>query len=462
VGGIVMDIKMSKKRMIYTLAVTLIVVFSTTYAILMTLERNDYRNFLQGEYSKNMYELIDAIDNIEDSLAKSAVSGTKEQRIIMFEEIFRYASRANDKLHSLPIPQQTMNETSKFLTQVGDYSYTLVKTSVNGGDTSDGDFRNIDRLRESSYNLKSELNNIVAEINEGRVRWGEIRGKVSGVLAKNDGNLVSEKFKTIQKQVVDYPALIYDGPFSDNILEIKPRVNELNTVSEQQAREVVTKAVGKERVQNLQSRPVTKEARIDSYSFNVTLKGRNDGENVICEVSKHGGKLVYLLDSKAPSQPKIQEDKAVEIGKKYLNNLGYKGMVPSFTLKYEDTLIVNYVYHLNNIPIYTDQINLKIGLDDGAILGVEAEKFLVSHIENRQLPEPKVTKEQAQEKVSKRLQISNVRLTVVPTETNKEVLCYEYKGIYNGDTFLVYINAEDGEPQRILKMVNTPNGQLTM
>ena len=50
--------KMIKKRMLYTSAVTIIVVFSTTFAILMFLERLDYRNYLQGEYSKNMYELI--------------------------------------------------------------------------------------------------------------------------------------------------------------------------------------------------------------------------------------------------------------------------------------------------------------------------------------------------------------------------------------------------------------------
>ena len=51
----------------------------------MTLERQDYRNYLQGEYSKNMYDLINNIENIEDNLGKSAVVNTKEQRMMILK-----------------------------------------------------------------------------------------------------------------------------------------------------------------------------------------------------------------------------------------------------------------------------------------------------------------------------------------------------------------------------------------
>ena len=109
--------KVFKKRIIYTAIVTLIVVFSSTFAVLMTLERNDYRNYLQGEYGKSMYELIDAVQNIRSNLTKAAIVGSREQQIIVFEEIFRYSTIANDKLHSLPVAQLTISDTSKFLTQ---------------------------------------------------------------------------------------------------------------------------------------------------------------------------------------------------------------------------------------------------------------------------------------------------------------------------------------------------------
>ncbi|HCW04015.1 MAG TPA: germination protein YpeB, partial [Clostridium sp.] len=167
--------EMTKKRMFYTLSVTMIVVFSTTYAILMTLERQDYRNYLQGEYSKNMYDLINNIENIEDNLGKSAVVNTKEQRMMIFEDIYRAATSANDKLNSLPIPVEASQDTTKFLSQVGDYSYSLVKANSDGRELSDEEYKTIERLEEQSNNLKNQLNNMLADINQGDIRWDEIR-----------------------------------------------------------------------------------------------------------------------------------------------------------------------------------------------------------------------------------------------------------------------------------------------
>jgi germination protein YpeB len=182
----------------------------------------------------------------------------------------------------------------------------------------------------------------------------------------------------------------------------------------------------------------------------------------VCEVSKKGGKIVYLLNNRNLNVPTMDSNKAIEMGSKFLNDIGYASMVPTYSLTYEDSVVVNYVYTVNDVSVYPDQIKLKIAMDDGGIIGIESEKYLVSHDENRAIPKAKVTEAKAREKVSKRLQVTSTRLTIIPTETDREVLCYEYKGTYNGETFFVYISAENGEPQRILKVINTPNGELTM
>ncbi|GLC29403.1 germination protein YpeB [Clostridium omnivorum] len=454
----------TRKRIIYTIVVTLIVVFSTTFAVLMTLERMDYRNYLQGEYSKNMYELITSVDNIRLNLAKSAIAGSREQKIITFEEIYRHSSMANDKLHSLPIPQENIEGTSKFLAQVGDFCYSLVRASAEGRDLTDEEYNNLDRLKNESYNLQASLNNLLTDINQGKVKWGEIRKKASGVFAKSGGeNAVSQKFTTIQKQVAQYPALIYDGPFSDNILEIKPKIYNEKDVTADQAKEVVNAAIGKDKIQNIELKTDGNNSKIDSYRFYVTIKGRDaKADKVTCEVSKKGGKIVYLLDSRSVGNATIDVKKAADIGTKYLENLGFKGMSPSYNLKYDNTVVINYIYKQDNVVIYPDQIKLKIALDDGSIVGIEAEKYLVSHEDNRKITAPKISGETAQSKISKRLTINNIRLAIVPTESNTEVLCYEFSGKYKQDNFIVYINASNGVEQRIIQIMNTPNGELTM
>jgi spore germination protein len=455
--------KMSRKRIIYTIAVTLIVVFSTTFAVLMTLERNDYRNYLQGEYSKSMYELITSVDNIRLNLGKAAVTGTREQKIVTFEEIFRHSAIANDKLHSLPIPQQNIDNTSKFISQVGDFCYSLVRASTEGRDLTDEEYNTIDKLKENSFALQNDLNGALAEINEGRVRWGEIRQKASGVFAKGNEESIATQFSTIQKQIAQYPSLIYDGPFSDNVLEIKPKILSEKEVSVNDAIDIVNKAIGKDRISKIDNLPSDGKTRIPSYRFNVTIKGRAANENIItCEVSKNGGRIVYLLDNRIVSNPNMEMDKAIDTGSKYLQNLGYKDMISTYSLRYDNTAVINYIFKKNDIVIYPDQIKLKIAMDDGSIIGIESEKFLVAHDENRKLEAAKITQEQAQAKISKRLNVSSVKLALIPTESNKEVLCYEFAGTYKDDKYMVYINAQTGYEQRILQIINTPNGELTM
>lgn len=454
--------KSSTKRIIYTLVVSLIVVFSTTFAILMTLERTDYRNYLQGEYDKSMYQLIDAVENIGSNLSKVPVLGSREQNILALGEIYRYSTVANDKLHSLPVAQQQLEGTSKFVTQVGDFCYVLGNKVTKGEQLSDSDIGQIEKLKNESLGLENQLKAVQNDISQGKVKWGEIRKKVSGVLASNKGDNASDKFVDIQKQAVQYPALIYDGPFSDNNLEITPKVNSMKEVSVKQAEDEVKKAVGTDRISGIEK---VNGGRTDIpvYEFNVSLKGRTDkASKVNCQVTKHGGRVLYLLDNKRVIKSTVDMKMAIDIGKSYLSSLGYKDMIATYFLNYDNVGTISYISTKNNVSIYPDMIKLKIALDDGNVVGIEADKYLKAHDDNRVIGTPKISQNTAKQRVGKRLNISSVKLAVVPTETNKEVLTYEFVGRYNGDEFVEYIDANTGYEVKVLQIRNTPNGKLTM
>ncbi|MFA9398862.1 MAG: germination protein YpeB [Clostridiaceae bacterium] len=456
--------KNSTRRILYTFAVTSIVVFSTSFAILMTLERMDYRNYLQGEYSKNIYELISSVENIKTELGKVAVTGSREQRMILFEEIFRHSTSANNELNSLPVSQRVTSDTSKLLSQVGDFSFVLVKSSSEGNDITEEDYESLDILRKEASSLLEDLNKTASDINKGRVSWGEIRKKTTSVLAKRSAESIENKFEAIQKQVVSYPALIYDGPFSDNIMEIEPLINKEKEVSEEEAIEIVKKAVGENRILDITSsedKMSGEKNTISTFRFVIKVKDRDDGD-IVCEVTKHGGKIFYLIDGRNIGQPKIEQEEVKEKANEYLSNLGYENMEPSYEMVYENSMIINYIYKDNDVSIYPDQIKLKIALDDGSIVGIEGEKYLVSHVKTRDNISPKISENEASLKVSERLNIQMVRLAVIPTETNKEVLCYEFYGTYGEDEYIVYINADNGYEQKIIQIINTNNGRLTM
>lgn len=454
---------MTKKRVIYTLVVTLIVVFSGTYSVLMTLERNDYRNYLQGQYSRNMYDLITGVQNIRVNLSKAAVVGSNEQKIAVFGEIFRRSSLANERLSSLPLTAEASTTANKFLSQVGDFCYTLGTKSSQGQSLTDGDYKQIENLKDQSFSLENELNNVSEDINQGAIKWGEIRQKISSLYNGAQQDVLSQKFGDIQKQIEQYPALIYDGPFSDNTVARTPKIESAALISAKDGENIVKNIIGPDRVSAIQLNANQDKTTIPSYSYYVTIKGRPANESkVICEVSKNGGKVIYLLDSRNIEKPTIDGAKAIDVGTGFLNKIGYKNMVSTYMLNYGNIATVNYVYKQGNTLIYPDQIKLKIALDDGSIVGIESEKYLVSHDDTRKLPAPKITAVNARKKVGSRLSVSAVRLAVIPTETNGEALCYEFSGTYKEDNFKVYINAQTGKEQRIIQIMNTPNGQLTM
>lgn len=431
----------------------------------MTLERNDYRNYLQGEYTKNMYELITNITNIRVNLSKAAIAGSREQSIIIFEDIFRNSSMASAELYSLPLSSEVTSSTGKFISQIGDFCYSLSSAASEGRDLKDKDYDSIETLKKESLSLEDELKKVSEDISLGRIKWGEIRKKASGILTKNskgDKELI-EKFTSIQKQVAQYPALIYDGPFSDNVQEIKPRIYESKLISEKDAQNTAENIIGRERVSNIEYKKDEGKTKIESYRFYAAINGRKDkNSKVVCEISKNGGKIVYLMDERSIGKPSIDPAKGIDIGSKYLEKAGYNDMVSTYIMNYGNSIVVNYVYKKGDVIIYPDQIKLKIALDDGSIIGIESEKYLISHTDKRSFAKPKITANEAKKRVGKKLQISSVRMAVIPTESNKEVLCYEFSGTYKEDSFKVYINTETGYEQKIIQIINTTDGQLTM
>jgi len=106
-------------------------------------------------------------------------------------------------------------------------------------------------------------------------------------------------------------------------------------------------------------------------------------------------------------------------------------------------------------------VKVKVALDNGQIVGVDAYAYVMSY-HDRDLPKPRIAKEEAAKKVSSRLKVRGTRLAVIPLASGREVLAWENDTDLNGDRFLVYINAMTGEEEQILKMIDVDGGTLTM
>jgi len=91
---------------------------------------------------------------------------------------------------------------------------------------------------------------------------------------------------------------------------------------------------------------------------------------------------------------------------------------------------------------------------------METSGYLNNHTE-RNIETPLVSIEEAKDSLNKNLEITSQGLAIIPTEWKTEIFCYEFKGKINETDFLVYVNAETGEEENVLVIINTPNGILT-
>jgi hypothetical protein len=75
---------------------------------------------------------------------------------------------------------------------------------------------------------------------------------------------------------------------------------------------------------------------------------------------------------------------------------------------------------------------------------------------------PVISATEARSRLSPRVQALSERLALIPTSSKGEVLTYEFKTKLGNNVFLVYINAQNGEEEQILKLLNMPNGTLIL
>ena len=157
----------------------------------------------------------------------------------------------------------------------------------------------------------------------------------------------------------------------------------------------------------------------------------------------------------------INQEQANEIGQKFLESRGIMHVKPTYYLKQNGIVTINYAYVQDDVTVYPDLIKLKVALDNGEILGMETSGYLNSHTQ-RTFVTPKISIDEAREKINKNLEIVSEGMAMIPTEYQTEILCWEFKGIVEDRQFLVYINVETGKEEDVLVILETPNGTLTM
>lgn len=454
------EIKLNKLKKKVNKKVLNVAIFMTFGALIifsleMTNNFKRQKNLVQDEYNKSMYLAVSYINNVEVDLAKLLVTSTPKMSAVTLADIWKQANLAKECLEQIPVGQNSMANASKYLTQVSDFSYTLMKQNISDIKLTEEEYEKLKHVYEDSSKLSSNMSDIYDDLNAGRIKWDELEKIGNEKLPDNDiSNSISEVGKTFQ----NYEGLIYDGAFSDHLLSSEPKFLSQKEISEDDAKKYIEEVIlNDEKIEKIEFKGES-NGKIELYNFDVTLDSK---QKRTISITKNDCKLYLMIGDKKVKEQNISVDEAKKRGMEFLNKLGIDNMIETYYQKTENMIVINYAATQDGVILYPDLIKVKISLDDGKVYGVEAAGYIFNHTTRNNL-KPSISQEKAKSILNSSLEIISSDMALIPTESNSEILTYEFKGKIDNREFLIYINADNAREEKVLLVIDNKNGVLTM
>ncbi len=406
-----------------------------------------YKMQLEYVYEQNFYELAENINNIESNLSKLKVSTDKSVQEKYLANIVALSNSAQDNIATLPINHNAINDTTTFINQLSGFCLVLQQNIADGQEISMDDMDQIESLHTSSQNIKYELNRLSVMLAGGYSIVDNIKDP------NIDSSDFDSQFSGLNNDIVEYPQLIYDGPFSDSVTN--KEINGLST-NEINAEEALARM--KEWFPDYLI-SANGETKGEFKTFNFTLsKGETE---YYAQVTKRDGILLQLNSGYTAGSSTKNEDECVTIAETFATNLGFSDMKGVWSTASNGFVYVNLTPIMNDVIIYPDLIKVKVAQDSGEIVGWEARSWAYNHTERNNLS-PEINEITARSALTSDMDVRTTKLAIIPNDYIGETLTYEFMCVNDGATYYIYVNAETGKQVNILKVVETDDGNLLM
>lgn len=420
------------------------------------LRAEKYRKQLEYTYMRSLDELSTYVTDISNTLTKGVYANSNAQMANLSAKLWRDSASAKAAMTSLPLAELQLNNTYKFLSQVGDYAMSLSRKMNAQQELTAEEKANLESLCKFGRTLNDHISNVEQSVASGAINLDTVArqstARKNGAEDSGDEGNSDSSFKEMENSFDGYPKLIYDGPFSDHLTEKQPAMTEgAKGISQQQALEKAMTAAGKNA--NLKFDQM-ENSKMPLYCF--------VGNGIDVGVTKQGGYLAYMINARDVGESTIGAGDAVKKAKDYLKSLGIENMRETYYEIANNICTINFAYMQGDVTCYTDLIKVGIAMDTNEVVSFDARGFIVNHKE-RSLPQAKITRDKALQSVSKNLTVQSSKMALIPTSGMNEVLAHEIKATgKNGEHILVYVNAITGAEEQILILIENKNGVLTV
>jgi len=430
------------KKALPTILLALAVAVCAVWAILERRRREAYRNQLESMYERSFYELVDGVGNMEVQIGKLLVTDSPGNTLSLLSDIRHTADNAQSSFGMLAAsPPQ---DTAKFINQLGDYCNSLAQRVSQGQPLTDAQ-------REELLSMRDRLTSIGNQMRDLPSNALPLHGAST---AEGTAGSTENPLANVGHTGVDYPSLVYDGPFSD-ASDTPPRGLEGTWIGYEEAERIARAFVGEGRVE--WTAP-SSEGAGDIPTYGIEMMLSRDGI-VTAQITKQGGHVLWMVPERIPQNAEFDINRCYASALAFVSARGYPEVTLSYHQVYENIATFNLIPLQDGILLYPDLIKLQVSMTTGQVVGIEAGNYLRNHAQ-RALPDVLEPLEDAL-LLATRLDVEKAQLALIPM-LNKEILCHEITGTFLGEPYILYIDAQTGREVDLLRIVDVEGGQLAM
>lgn len=416
--------------------------------VLLIVQSGKYEGTLEASYQKNFYELVDNIESVEVNMSKIIATNSVSKQKDLLDEIYVACISASANLNALPITSEDISKVNKHINTVGGYVVSLIDKVEDGKSLTDDEFESISALHEESRQTLYDLNNFISSLSSGY-------SILDNVDFKNEENSSFDAgFINLDNPTSKVPTLIYDGPFSDSVLNKEVKGLGENELSLEEAYEkvsILTNYYEDYEIEYLNEA----NGKIATYNFKL----ENEDKSMFVQVSKIGGKIVSIVGFGDDKEENLSVADAHALAKEVIALFGFENMIEVWTQEAAGVVYINFAPFENGVIYYPDLVKIKIDLSSGLITGLEATNYCYNHVK-RESFKSEISILEAQGLLNSQLEVKERNYCIIPNEYVGESCAYEFICTWKDYTYYCYLSSIDGSELNILRVIDTTNGDL--
>ncbi|MBE3568594.1 MAG: germination protein YpeB [Bacillales bacterium] len=437
-------------RYILVVILTLGIVGTALWGYQEHKEKNAVLINAENNYQRAFHDLTYQVDLLHDKIGATLAMNSRKQLSPALADVWRLTSEAHTDVGQLPLSLLPFNKTEEFLSNIGNFSYRTAIRDLDKQPLSEQEYSQLKQLYKQSADIQNELRQVQHMVLKHNLRWMDVEMALANGKEASD-NTIIDGFKTVEKKVGGYSEEDVNGVTSISARAKKPQFDQLpgKEISKQEAVQIAKSFSPSSNITNVKA---TKNGEGSEFGF-YSVSFKSDGAEGNMDVTKKGGYPIWYMMNREVANQKLSLNEAYLTAQRFLKKHHFQNLEGVDSAQYDHIGVFTFVSNKNGVRIYPEALKIKVALDNGEVLGLVASDYLNHHHE-RQLPKPSLTAEKAKKAIHSNVKIEESRLAVISNDLNEEVLCYEFLGTLDHDTYRIYINAKTGDEEKVEKLEN--------